>query len=75
MIDIRKGDTLVLFNGERVTAAGKPVDITDLIPHWIVTVETDDGMRLPVNLDAIVGIERDGAVVSQQLTLWGEEDA
>lgn len=72
MIDIRKGDTLVLFNGERVTAAGNPVDITDLIPHWIVVVEMGDGLRMPVNLDAIVGIERNGAVVSQQLPLWGE---
>lgn len=71
-MDIQKGDTLIHRNGSWSTADGTPADIgTDFRPHWIVPAWLGNkGIRMPIQLSAIVEVQRGGEVLLEQLELF-----
>lgn len=59
--DMTIGDTLILWNGHRVTCAGKPyVEDSGFIPRTMVVIRFEGQagmMEMSVNVDSVVSIE------------------
>ncbi len=71
-MDIQKGDKLICRNGSWSIADGTPANIgTVLRPHWIVPAWLEHkGIRMPLQLSAIVEVRRGGEVLLKQLALF-----
>lgn len=69
--DMTKGDTLILWNGHRVTYTGQSyVDAAGFTPRTMVVIRFEGQvgmMEMSVNVDSVVSIE--GKAV--QMELWG----
>jgi len=70
MIKIQKGDTLTLKDGRQVTAVGSVFKMNSADKgYYAVPVDTGE-FQLPVDVQAVVQVWRDGQPVLMQLELF-----
>lgn len=70
IMNIRKGDKVLLFNGEWVEAAGTPFRVSIDEPHYYCFPAIVDEYQIPVGVNGVIEVWRNDKQVPTQLELF-----